>query len=487
VAKDSQAAGAAVAGVGITDDSTGAAVGAAGAGKTSGVIAAGAGVAGTGKAEDSTMAAAAAAGKGEVHGSMVAGAGSVGSGKMSGVVGAGTGSSNKPVDAQDVSGSGADQAPPGHSDEEVLAQEGKPRVAGAAGRPGAERSGGAGGGAQTGMQQPAGSDAGSGAQTGAQQPGGVTNIPGATSDGKSATPGTPGTGTGGSSGQATRGTLAVIPVFPFASSEKDRAMIGAEAARVAAMLQHAQDAQKLLLQHLASHESNGQYLVPTSEWVAKLLKVTEGLTPEDIEYLKQLDWKPGQLSEEQLRERIRKALANRRQAPTSGNAAGSGKQAPAKAPDSAGGASKDSGRHAGQKPAAQDANKATHGPQAGRSPSGDHDRATTPPPDAKPDQAGVFPFYIISGMTQWSTLTEGESVPCTIRVSDKGRTFVLEHVNITFVSRKDHEVPVHGATYVETTFLIYFTSDFWSEKFKFYGLGGRDTLNGYDFGRHRKP
>jgi hypothetical protein len=99
----------------------------------------------------------------------------------------------------------------------------------------------------------------------------------------------------------------------------------------------------------------------------------------------------------------------------------------------------------------------------------------------------VFPFQIVSGLTQWSALQGGSSVPCTIRVTDRGRTFVLDDVAITFVSRKDREIAAGGATYVETTFQLYFTRDFWSEKFQFYGLGGPTTLTSYDFGRHRRP
>jgi hypothetical protein len=60
---------------------------------------------------------------------------------------------------------------------------------------------------------------------------------------------------------------------------------------------------------------------------------------------------------------------------------------------------------------------------------------------------------------------------------------MLAQVGITFVSRTDKQVTIKGQKYRLTTFRVYFTQDFWSEKNKFHGLGGSTTEADYEFGR----
>jgi hypothetical protein len=92
---------------------------------------------------------------------------------------------------------------------------------------------------------------------------------------------------------------------------------------------------------------------------------------------------------------------------------------------------------------------------------------------------------IVSGMSPSSNLEKGHSYRCTVRITDEDkRVFVLDNVAITFADRTD--TPSADGKFVQTSFRLYFTDDFWSPKFKFYGLGGKDTQSDYDFGRRRK-
>jgi hypothetical protein len=498
VTKDSQAAGALTAGAGVSEDTMAAAVGAAGAGETKGVVSVGAGVAGAGKVEDSATAAAGVAGTGEVSGSMAASAGAAGSGKVEGAVGASTGSpKQKKTDEQEAAGSGADKVPPGHSDEEVEAGEsgttpgekrtgagteagtegtgtttGQPGRAGAggegtgAGKPGTVGTGGGALGKGPGDSSTLTGTGPAPTGTGTAASGTGTAATGTTATGTTAT----GTGTAGTAGA---GDLAVLPVFPSNASEADRAKMAAEAAKVAALLKNAEEAQKLLLQYLASQDATGQYMVPASDWVAKLLRVTKGLSADDIEYLKQLNWKPGHVSDQELRERIRKALANRKPAGTGPTAGGGGKTPQRKGEGSGPGTG---GTEGGKKSSRGDA-PGTPGRDTAKSSGGGRDRATAPPAGTKHAASGDFGYVILSGISALSKLSPGQAALCTVRIVEldgQRRTFVLDHVSITFDSRKD-----------SNTFKLYFTHDFWSQKFKFHGLGGKETLSEYSFGHRR--
>jgi len=472
----------------MSEDDIAAAAAAAGGGKSSGNVAVGAAVAGKGTAEGNVAAAAAVAGSGDASGNVVATAGAAGSGKVEGQIGAGTGSPKQKTDEQEASGPGADKVPPGHSDDEVTGGEGGPTPGGKRTDAGAVAGTEQGSGAGTG---PAGQAGAGGVRTGGGTPGtggGATSkAPGDSSalagTGKAATgtvaTGTAATGTatgtGTGSAPTSAGNLAVMPVFPWSSSEADRQKMAVEAAKVAALLSKAEEAQKLLLQYLASQDPSGQYMVPASDWVAKLLKVTEGLSPDDIEYLKQLDWKPGHVSEQELRERIRKALANRKP-PTgagAGSAGGGGKPAPGHT-----GTGPGTGGGEGGKASKRGAGPGTPGKDTAPSPGGGRDRAKAPPPNTPHKASGEFGYVILRGISASSKLQPGQSVLCTVRIVELDgarRTFVLDNVSITMASRKDGN-----------TMNLYFTRDFWSDKFKFHGLGGKDTLSEYSFGGRKK-
>lgn len=167
---------------------------------------------------------------------------------------------------------------------------------------------------------------------------------------------------------------------------------------------------------------------------------------------------------EELREKIRKALA----AKSKGTGAGGGKGGGDK-PGTGGKQVGDAGK---PDKAAQDQ------PTAGA-----NDHATEPPVGTKTKAKGVFPFVIVSGMTAASQLKKGDTVTCSIKITDSGRVFVLDGVSITFVSRTD--APVKGSNQTDTTFMLYFTRDFWSEKYKFHGLGGESVQIEYRFQRHK--
>ena len=500
------------------------AAGAAGAGQSKGATTAGAGVAGAGKIEDSQSAVAGSVGTGEVKDSTTATAGSAGSGKQEGVTGAGTGSPKKPIDPQDVTGPNADKVPEGQSDAEVVpGKEGKPGdTAGQSNKlmggdaPSGDKEAGSGsdttgqqkvpsGGTGTGAKkdsgdgssnQDTGGDAGKTGTPGTQvTPGTAAGTTGDTK--RPSTPGgeqtgTPGASQGNSPGKAS-GTgsgsgagkvdLGVLPVFPWGASDADREKIGDEATKVAVMLQKATPTQKLLLQHLSSINPTGQYMVPTSDWVNKLLKVTAGLTPDEIEFIKNLDWKPGSISEDELRERLRKALDNRNKISPKGEG-DTTKSAPKNTSEGQGGggtrpskaADKDKG--AGESTSGDKSSSVAQGTAKGAT-----DKVTDPPKDSNRESAGIFAFQILSGISRSSNLKPEDAVECRIRVEHQGRVFELDGVSITFISQTDTEEVDNGVKFTKTVFKIRFTKDFWSEKNKFYGRGGVESETNYDFGR----
>jgi actin-related protein len=551
---DSMSATALAAGASASGDSEQATVAAAGASSSEGSTAASAGVAGKSESKDDISATAGAAGKSESEGNLTAGAGGTASGqKVTGAVGASTGSSKATVDPAEATGPGVDKVPTGQSDEEVMKQDagGGDKPGGtAAGKGGAkpgdkpgdrpegqgesktegegdkggeqQRNAGPSGPANT-QKQP-GSPAGTGGQgqqgqkdkagsTGTDKPGGDAEAgkPGGAAEagkGGPADTGKPGgtattAGAGSGSGTFTSSTaggggaadLGVLPVFPRGASNDQREKIGQEAAQVAKMLQNAQPTQKLLLQYLASKDPTGQYIVPTSVWVDKLLKATDGLKPEDLEYLKTLNWKPGSISAEELRKRVLDALKNKGKPPkgdadkpggkTQGADPGEGKGKGGKGEGDQPGkgeAEKDKGDKPGKGEADKEEGKKkgdAEGPRIQR------DRVTDPPAGSNRAEAGIFAFQILSGMTWSSTLKNGDTVECRIMVDDNGRRFELSGVSITFVSRSDTEVVVNGVKFIKTEFKVYFTKDFWSEANKFYGRGGAESLTDVDMGRHK--
>ncbi len=321
VSKDSMGASAAAVGAGISDESESVGVGVAGVGTAKGSSSAATGTAGAGHAENTQSAAAGVAASGEVKDSTAAVAGATGSGKVSGVSGASSGSPKKPIDPKDVSGPDADKVPAGEQTEPV----GDDAPEKAAGTEGGTVPGGQGTGSGTGSGTGAGEGKGS---SGEGKGAGDTNVPPA--PGASATtaePGAPGaSGTGTGTGSSTTATpqLGVMPIMPFGASDADRDKAAAEAAKVALLLRDARNPQTELLKHLADTSAGGQYMVPTSQWVEKLLNVTRDLTADDIAYIKSLDWQPGSLSEAEMRERIAKALENKDTPKAEGDKQGSG-------------------------------------------------------------------------------------------------------------------------------------------------------------------
>lgn len=339
VSKDSMGAAAGAAGVGTAEDSESVGVGVAGAGQVKGSSSAAAGAAGVGKAEDTQAAAAGAAGKGEIKDSSVAVAGAAGQGKLKGATGASTGSPKKPIDPKDVTGPDADKVPAGEASEEdkdadAAGAGGEAKDAGEGeGKGGGEKAGrgegkGEGGKGQGGKGEGGKGEGGEGkgtADAGTDVATGEAGTGTAT-----APPAKAGTGTGSGGKAGTSAPLGVLPVLPFGASDADRDKAAAEAAKVAKLLSGARDPQLQLLKHLADSDASGQYLVPTSQWVEKLLNVTRDLTAEDIEYIKSLDWRPGSLSEAEMRKRIEKALENKDKPKGEGDKSGSGEGSKAK-------------------------------------------------------------------------------------------------------------------------------------------------------------
>ncbi|MFN9961399.1 MAG: hypothetical protein ACK55I_50645, partial [bacterium] len=73
-----------------------------------------------------------------------------------------------------------------------------------------------------------------------------------------------------------------------------------------------------MLRHLSGTSPDKRYMVPTSQWVEKMMNVTKGLSVEEIQFLKQLNWTPGDMSEAELRKRIEKLLAIKPKTPPKG-------------------------------------------------------------------------------------------------------------------------------------------------------------------------
>ena len=66
---------------------------------------------------------------------------------------------------------------------------------------------------------------------------------------------------------------------------------------------------------------------------------------------------------------------------------------------------------------------------------------------------------------------------CTIRIVEATRQFELSGVSITYLDRTDQE----SAGRILTSFRVYFTHDFWSETFRFHGIGGSEHPMVYEF------
>ncbi len=327
--------GAGVAGAGTSSDSTAIAAGAAGAGSVKKSEGAAAGAAGAGEVEDSELAGAGVAGHGKVKGSQTAGAGSTGSGSMENVQGKGTGASGK-ADAKDVSGDAGKSPAPGQDEgaksDKDKAGSASDKGSGAGGdgkagigdidKPGqgteVKSDAAAAGGDKDKTGDSKGSQDKSGEGKSGQEKDGSAGdkSAGDKSDG-AATPAKPGdqaaSGSAEKSGGADLQTQIEIALGKAAPDSKpeDRKKAAAEAVKINAMLKNASAAQKALLSKLAQQDPTGQYKVPAADWVGTLLKVTEGITEQDLQYLMTLNWQPSNLSPAELRKRVLKALENK--------------------------------------------------------------------------------------------------------------------------------------------------------------------------------
>ncbi|MGH2689408.1 MAG: DUF4157 domain-containing protein [Actinomycetota bacterium] len=500
----SDTAAAASAGAGVSSDSESAGFGVVGIGQSAESVAAAAGAAGAGKSKGTTSAGVGVAGKGETEDSTVAGAGSAGSGKQKDVTGASAGGGKKAQDAQKPGGKDSEvpqEAKEGDDESEVEEEASE----GEAGSKGGEGQGGTGdpkGGDKSGAGQKKGGQGDAGGQKGGGQDQGPKegdqggDQPAGETEGEGAKPGEGQTGekgddqgrTGaGTPTGATTSALGIVSNLPPGASEADREKAAAELAKMAVLLEKASEGQKALLTHLANSSPDSQYLVPASEWIDKFMKATEGISPSDLEYLKSLNWTPGKISAEELRKRVQEALKNKGKPPAeSSDETDETKGGAEEGKGKGGGKGDKSGDKRGKGKAGKGGADAKSKAGEQTSPKGQRDMAVDPPAGSKRDVQSDFPFLIVSGMSWRGTYKSGTSYPCTIRVTEPGRTFEIDEVPVTFVSRTDEEVNIKGTPFVLPKFKIHFTKDFWSEKHKFYGRGGPDETNEYEWGRFKK-
>lgn len=506
VGSNSAAAGSAGAGISWLSDS--AAVASAGAGASIESQTAAAGVAGAGESTITQAAAAGAAGAGTTRGSSVAVAGAAGTGEMTDVTGsaAGTVGSGRVEGASDsATQSGSAQTPaaegsPTQGDSAASRGDAPTTRAGGGTTPGTGSTTGrpTGSGAAGPTTGPAGADSAAGSPTGPGEGSPTTDPAGADSTdggptGTAAGGPTPGpagvdsaaggpTGTGRTSSPtgtsaAAGGALGVLPVFPLGASEADRTRVAEEANRVALLLQRANPAQVELMRQLASSSPTGQYLVPTSQWVSTIMSATEGLTIEELAYLRTIEWRPGHVTPAELRRSILRVLAHRRQGgSTTGSARGSSTQS--QSPRSRSGVGSSSRRSdAAAGGSAEGSGTRVEGSTERSGPRTRTDRATRPPPGTSRAVTGDYRFLILSGLSATGDYHRGDAVVCTIRIVEATRQFELSGVSITYLDRTDQE----SAGRILTSFRVYFTHDFWSETFRFHGIGGSEHPMVYEF------
>jgi hypothetical protein len=87
-----------------------------------------------------------------------------------------------------------------------------------------------------------------------------------------------------------------------------------DAARLDALVNQANPAQKRLLQILAAANPNGVYAVPSAAWVEMILSATADISEADLNYLATLEWEPARTNAEALRAAVRRAIARRTEA-----------------------------------------------------------------------------------------------------------------------------------------------------------------------------
>ena len=151
--------------------------------------------------------------------------------------------------------------------------------------------------------------------------GSATGVPASsTAQGGQATQGSPAQGTSaravtqpGKPAGLARGGV-VVPLGSPGASEAKQRMAEAEATQIALKLAKANASQIALMQHLVENSPGKEFHISTGDWVDRYMQATAGLTPEDVEYLKLLPWKPGHLTVQELRAKIMEALKHRQRA-----------------------------------------------------------------------------------------------------------------------------------------------------------------------------
>lgn len=84
-----------------------------------------------------------------------------------------------------------------------------------------------------------------------------------------------------------------------------------EAGRIDALLQQLSPAQKNLIKTLAERYPNDEYQIPASAWLQIVMTATKGISEDDIAYLETLEWRPSDITAEELRKQVEEALARR--------------------------------------------------------------------------------------------------------------------------------------------------------------------------------
>jgi len=310
---DSSSTGAGNAGAGLSKDSTSKAAGTAGAGTSSGTDAKAAGVAGAGSIKDSDVTATGTAGTGKVEDASGTAGGKQGTPPAEGGA------------AEGKSASGAEGT-----------ASGTPGASGTAGTTatGDKTSTGTGSGAGSGTgakpdgpgsaPKPGGPGSGTGTGQGTGQTGKPGDAKGAQGDAKGAQGGADTGQTGDASGQGaqkkgsdllTEKEMAAFGLKgkPITHDQLDAALEQARIIRE--LIAKSSPAQQALLREIASSSPDGQYNVPASTWIQKMLSATQGMSEEDIAYLKTLNWTPAKVTPEELRKKVLAALAKKPKTP----------------------------------------------------------------------------------------------------------------------------------------------------------------------------
>lgn len=453
VGSTSMAAGTASGGVSIGD--TGEAVGAVGVGAsksstTSAAAAAGAGVSKESKSEALATAGAGVSEESEAKATAAASAGKMKKSRGTAKATAGTG------ETEDVT---AEAAPPAPGEAEA---EGAPKAA-------------------TETEGAAGKEAGTAAKPGTK-PGAETG----TGAGEGEKPGAAGkegeaAGTKAAAGEAKAAAGGAgggkdVPIDFSGVKATDVKKAIEEGEKIRKLLEGASPAQIELMKKLAEDSENGVYMVPAADWVETMMKATEGLSPEDLAYVMGLDWVPGHMSPEELRKAVEEAV-KRKDEPKGEKSDATDDDKTNKGEGTAG-----KGGDAAAKKAGKEGGGAGEGTTSGAKIESGVARAETPPAELDRTPKGDFPFRILSGLERNGSYTSGASYPCTVQITDGGRTFKVAGVEITYVDKEIRRESRGKKNYDIVYFKLHFTADFWVPKHKFYGLGGPDTTIDYDFG-----